>query len=70
MFDISQFDRYREDNRREVKKVKGGLPISLWDTINNVTKVSVNLLSDDNVKTYKVGNDAVMVITVPPESRE
>ena len=32
MFDISQFDKYREDNRREVKKAKGGLPRSLWDT--------------------------------------
>ena len=32
IFDISQFDQYREDNRREVKKAKDGLPISLWDT--------------------------------------
>lgn len=31
-FDLSQFDEYREDNRREVKKANGGLPISLWDT--------------------------------------
>lgn len=28
-FDISQFNKYREDNRREVKKANGGLPISL-----------------------------------------
>ena len=32
IFDLSQFDEYREDNRREVKKANGGLPISLWDT--------------------------------------
>ena len=31
-FHLSQFDEYREDNRREVKKADGGLPISLWDT--------------------------------------
>ena len=31
-FDISKFDSYKEDNRREVKKANGGLPNSLWDT--------------------------------------
>ena len=31
-FNISHFDEYREDNRREVKKANGGLPNSLWDT--------------------------------------
>ena len=34
LFDISKFDSYKEDNRREVKKATGGLPVSLWDTIN------------------------------------
>lgn len=32
IFNISNFDSYREDNRREVKKARGGLPLSLWDT--------------------------------------
>ncbi len=32
MFDLSQFNEYREDNRREVKKASGGLPDSLWST--------------------------------------
>ena len=35
MFDITQFDKYREDNRMEVKKAKGGLPVSLWDTYSS-----------------------------------
>lgn len=29
LFDITEFDSYKEDNRREVKKAKGGLPVSL-----------------------------------------
>ena len=32
LFDISQYDTYKEDNRREVKKAAGGLPNSLWET--------------------------------------
>ena len=32
LFDISKFEFYKEDNRREVKKASTGLPISLWDT--------------------------------------
>ena len=32
VFDLLQFEEYREDNRKEVKKASAGLPISLWDT--------------------------------------
>lgn len=35
IFDLSQFDSYREDNRREVKKAQGGLPTSLWETYSS-----------------------------------
>lgn len=110
-FNLSQFDEYREDNRREVKKANGGLPNFLWDTyssfancyggviilgvkeekdgnwkttglqnapklrkefgdnINNAQKVSINLLSEDDVQTYEVGDnhDVIMVIYVPME---
>ena len=31
-FDIKLFDDYRENNRLEAKKARGGLPNSLWDT--------------------------------------
>ena len=31
-FDISNLQEYRENNRMEVKKARGGLPSSLWDT--------------------------------------
>ena len=29
---MAKFDIYREDNRKEVKKAKDGLPLSLWET--------------------------------------
>ncbi len=28
LFDLTKFDSYKEDNRREVKKAEGGLPIA------------------------------------------
>lgn len=114
LFDISQFDEYKEDNRREVKRANGGLPVSLWDTysafancyggviilgvkeekdgswrttglqnesklrkdfwdtINNRKKVNINLLSDNDVETYTIGEnkDVIMVIYVPMAKRE
>ncbi len=35
-FDLSKFDEYREDNRREVKSAKDGLPVSLWETYSSM----------------------------------
>jgi ATP-dependent DNA helicase RecG len=112
LFDLSKFDSYREDNRREVKKASAGLPTSLWDTysafancyggviilgikenkdgswvttglqdvakllknfwdtINNRTKVSINLLKEDDVETFSIGKDVVIVIHVPAAHRE
>ena len=40
-----------------------------WDTINNQTKVSINLLTDENVVTYDMNGDVIMVIYVPRARR-
>ena len=36
VFDLADFDKYREDNRLEVKKAKGGLPNSLWESYSSM----------------------------------
>ncbi|MBR1852796.1 MAG: ATP-binding protein, partial [Lachnospiraceae bacterium] len=36
MFDIRKFDKYKEDNRREVKAAEGGLPANLWDSYSSM----------------------------------
>lgn len=37
LFDLSNFDKYKEDNCREVKKEEGGLPIALWESYSSFT---------------------------------
>ena len=111
-FDIHSFDKYRENNRLEVKKASGGLPNSLWDTyssfansyggvillgvienadgsfkttglkdvnklnkdfwntINNSSKTSINLLTDDDIESYEVNGDVILAIHVPKASRQ
>ena len=32
LFDLREFNSYKEDNRREVKSAKNGLPNSIWET--------------------------------------
>lgn len=43
-----------------------------WDTINNKKKVSANLLTDEDVQTYEIGEnkDVIMVISVPMAKRD
>ena len=43
-----------------------------WDTINNPKKVNLNLLTDNDIETYTIGErkDVIMVIYVPMAKRE
>jgi predicted HTH transcriptional regulator len=35
LFDLSNFDEYKEYNCREVKKTEGGLPVALWEAYSS-----------------------------------
>jgi len=41
-----------------------------WDTINNTSKVSINLLKDKDVEVYTIDEDIIIVIYVPRANRE
>ncbi len=41
-----------------------------WDTVNNTTKVSINLLTEKDVELYEIDGDVIMVIRVPMAKRE
>lgn len=58
LFDITKFDSYKEDNRREVKRANGGLPVALWksysalaNTYGGVIILGVKELDDKSWKT-------------------
>ena len=35
LFNLNNFNKYKEDNSLEVKKADGGLPITLWETYSS-----------------------------------
>lgn len=41
-----------------------------WNQAHNQQKVSINLLKEDNIEIYEVGNDIVIAIYVPMANRE
>ncbi len=111
MFDLTNLNQYKENNRLEVKKSSNGLPHSLWSTysafantqggiillgvsedkkgnlsitglndpesllkefwniINNPQKVSINLLTDEDVNHLEVDGKSCIMINVPRAKR-
>lgn len=41
-----------------------------WNIINNISKVSINLLTENDVNVYDYNNDVIIVINIPMAKRE
>ena len=57
---------FRCTGLQEVEKLQK----DFWNTINNNQKVSVNLLTDEDVKIYEMNGDKIMAIHIPKAPRE
>jgi len=51
---------------KDIEKLKK----DFWNNINNSRKVSINLLTDDDLEDYEIHGDVVMAIHVPRATRE
>lgn len=60
--DGSWYTTHLQDERKLIK--------DFWDTINNHTKVGINLLKEENVETYELNGDVIITIDVPRADRE
>lgn len=56
-------DRFKDSDKEKLLD-------NFWNLIHNTQKVNINLLSENDVEVYEVGEDLIIVIYVPMAKRE
>lgn len=69
MIDISSILSQKERINIEAKLAQGGLPGSIWDTLNNRRKISMNILLEHHIYPVDYNGATIIVLEIPRADR-